>query len=463
MDFLKSFKLLSLFFVLAVLASCSSSDGGNSSNATTGRVSLLITDGVTDDFDQVNLTVESISFLSEDDGHETTVFDEAQVINLLALQNYSDLLVTTMLPVGVYDKIRLHVSKVELVEFIEGEEPKIYPVKLPANGKVDLNPQESFVVEGNGHLMVELDIDAEKAIHIVEKGNKIEYNFRPVVFVNILGEEELKLVLLDGKVLAKTDNGFQLCEIEAVEVNDGCSAVSISGDTVVQDDLIAVVAASSIENNDIVTVLGLGKAGSENIGALHVVIAADESEPQNLALFTGNATSVVDINSMFGMATDDDNVLVPPLTSLDVTLADGARIFDKHGTVVGTDVIGDGTDVDVFGLAQPDLTDVTDVRAAFVIYDNHVMNVKIAGTIIGDIVDNIITVNTGDEITTTFECVDVAAAKIMHLSIEDGILSEITVSELQNGMDVTAYGVNDGSACLVADFVLATDLLAIPL
>ena len=170
MDLLKSFKLFSLFFVLTVLASCSSSDGGNSGTAaTTGRVSLLITDGVTEEFDQVNLTVKSISFLGEDDGHETIVFDESRVINLLALQNYSDWLVTTVIHSGTYDKIRLHVTKVELVK--EGQEPVI--TKLPANGKVDLNPRGTFEVFVDGHLMIGLDIDAEKSIHIIKKGNEI--------------------------------------------------------------------------------------------------------------------------------------------------------------------------------------------------------------------------------------------------------------------------------------------------
>ena len=127
MDAIKILKLIPALFALLLLASCSSSDGGDSNTgttatttATTGRVSLLITDAPTDDFDQVNLTVESISFLGEGDGHETIVFDESRTVDLLALQNYSDLLVTAVIPVGTYDKIRLHVSQVELVTFVDG-------------------------------------------------------------------------------------------------------------------------------------------------------------------------------------------------------------------------------------------------------------------------------------------------------------------------------------------------------
>lgn len=443
MDFLKVFKLIPVFFVLSMLASCGSSGGGDSSAATTGRVSLLITDGVTEDFDEVNLTVTSISFLGEDDGHETIVFDESRVINLLALQNYSDLLVTAVIAVGTYDKIRLYVTKVELVK--EGQEPII--TKLPANGKVDLNPRGTFEVTGDGHLMIELDVDAEKSIHIVKTGNGIKYNFRPVVFVNIL-EEELKLVILDGKVLAKTETGFQLCDIEVMEADDSCLAVLLSGDTVVQNYLIA---EGSIEDNNIATVLG--KMSSASVNALHIVIASDNSEEQNLALFKGKATSAVVANS-FGMTTDDCELL---LTTLTVSLDGyGARVFNKYGEVVDAGEIIECTDVDVFGLAQPDLDSVTDIKAAFVIIDNSIDNRAISGTIV-EKVDNIITVDIGDEIISIFECVDVVDAEMILLSIdeEDGIiLSDITVSDLDIGMSVRVYGENDGS-CIAADFVVA--------
>ena len=83
------------------------------------------------------------------------------------MQNYSDWLVTTVIHSGTYHKIRLHVTEVELVK--EGQEPVI--TKLPANGKVDLNPRGTFEVIAGGHLMIELDVDAEKSIHPVNKGN----------------------------------------------------------------------------------------------------------------------------------------------------------------------------------------------------------------------------------------------------------------------------------------------------
>ncbi len=458
MDFLKVFKLIPVFFVLSMLASCGSSGGGDSSAATTGRVSLLITDGVTDDFDQVNLTVESISFLSEDDGHETIVFNEARVVDLLALQNHSDLLVTAVIPVGTYNKIRLHVSQVELVKFVgEGMEPESYITKLPANGKVDLNPRGTFEVSGDAHLIIELDVDAEKSIHIIEKGNGDKnFNFRPVVFVNILGEDELKLVILDGKVLATETAGFQLCDVEDEEVNDSCLAVLISGNTVVQNDLIEVVESDSIENGDIVTVLG--KLGSENIDALHIVIASDNSEEQNLALFKGKATSVVGGNE-FSMKT-----IVQPLT---VSLIDGSgvRVFDKYGAEVSTDAIVVDKGIVVFGLASPDLASVTDVKAAFVIIDNDAKDDKVSGTITAiNATESQITVAVVNDTFSGDVCVDVNAATMFKLGFVDGkvVTEEITFTALHVDMLIDVYGQNTSLICSVAaNVVLVAEPLAV--
>lgn len=452
MGFQKVFNLVFIFLFISLLASCSSS---NSDNPANGSVSLLITDGITTDFDQVNLTVESISFLGENDARQTTVFDKAQVINLLALQNYSDLLTTKMVPAGIYHKIRLHVSQVELVKLNPDASVLSSDIaKLPANGKVDLNPRVPFVVTGGEHLMIELDVDAEKSIHIVNKGNgKLEYNFRPVVFVNILGDERLKLVLVDGKVLAKTESSFQLCDIQVTEVNDSCVEVLITQDSVVQDNMIAAVAASSIVNDDIVTVLG--KAGAENISALHIIIAASNGVTDNLALIKGRATSVVDVVNSFGMTTVDGNGGLAPATALPVTLAESARIFDKYGVQAGAEVIADGVGVDAFGLARPELASVADVVAAFVIYDNEISNVTISGAVI-DNNSNSITVNTGDGLT---ECADVTSAKIIYLSNVNGILvqSELTVNELALDMVVTVYGTGSVPGCIAAKVVLAID------
>jgi hypothetical protein len=492
MDAIKILRLIPVLFALLLLASCSSSDGGNpgttATTATTGRVSLLITDAPTDDFDQVNLTVESISFLGEDDGHETIVFDESRVIDLLSLQNYSDLLVTAVIPVGTYDKIRLHVSQVELVKFIDGGDPESIITKLPANGKVDLNPRGTFEVVGDGHLMIELDIDAEKSIHIVEKGNgETSYNFRPVVFVNIVGvDDEVKLVFLeDRQVFDRTESGFQLCE-DTDEVpgdddefthhddeegddnddHDSCIAVVISDNTVVQNDLIEVVDASNIVDGSIVNILG--KLSKDSINALHIVIEDKDKEVSNLAVYSGTATTAFDFdNFTMDATTDDDDASIQPLTITELAIAlvagSGVRVFDKNGDEVSADSIIVGTNTDVFGLSMPDIATVSKVQAAFVIINNEVTADKLSGTIAAiDEAGSQLTVlaDVGD--ITGDICVDTADAIIFILAIVDKkvVTKEILISNLQVEMLIDVYGEYDDLGCVAADVILVAEPFA---
>ncbi len=475
-------------FVVVVLASCSSST--DSTGSGTGRVSLLLTDAPTDTFDQINVTLESISFLCEDDSDDTddevnalddgldgddddqscnevVLFEETRVINLLALQSFSELLSTTTIAAGEYSKIRLHVSRVELVWLgTDGEADRSEDAKLSSN-KIDLNPRGSFNVTDGSHLIIQLDMDAEKSILVVEAGKSTKYIFRPVVFVSIEGEEDLKLVILDGKVLAKTDTGFQLCKVEDTEVNEECSAISTSANTVVQDALLNIVEPpESFENDNIVTILV--KPGNGKFAALHIVITPDTRETLNLALFTGEATSAVDVDH-FGMKTNEDTAPVNAGTLLAVALVDSTRIFDEYGNEdIARDKIVDGSGIVTYGLAKPDLSTIGDVgvdgkvEAAFVVYDNDGVDeddTKILGIIV-EIIDTVMTVEVDNGSSTTFECVDVVDADIFLLTISGTkiVQEEIAASKLQVGMSVGIYGDNEGESCLSADVVLATEI-----
>ncbi|MBE9563666.1 MAG: hypothetical protein IMF17_00370 [Proteobacteria bacterium] len=329
--------------------------------------------------------------------------------------------------------------------------------KLPANGKIDLNPRGSFEISDGDYLVIELDIDAEKSIHIVETGSG-KFIFRPVIFINVLGEEDLKLVVVDGKVFDKTASGFKLCDAVSTEVNDDCVDVSTSESTVVQDSLIDEVTFDSVAGNDVVTILG--KAGSTGISALHIVIAAEVEISQSQALFTGEATSLV-TGDVFSMDTDDDNDVVPPETSLDVTLAAGARVFDEHGAVMSSDNIGSGSDIDVFGLALPDLIAIESVKAAFVIYDNDELDERNSGVIAAiNVADSEITVTVVDGVFSGDTCVDVDDAVILLLESAGAVGSsdEISIADLTLGMTVDFYGDEEELGCMSADVVLVTVL-----
>ena len=203
----------------------------------------------------------------------------------------------------------------------------------------------------------------------------------------------------------------------------------------------------------------LGKAGAKNVDALHVVIAAADKATQNLGLFTGVATSAVDLDNNFGMKTDDDNPLVLPETLLTVTIAQGARLFDKYGTVVASDVIANGVDVDVFGLAMPDLDTVSKVKAAFVIYDDKAASKNLSGVIADIYLSESKLSVTVDGYSTTNECAAIDDAVILVLKVvgDDIVREEISINDLKIGMLVDIYGMSDGSDCLPANVVLVID------
>ncbi len=188
--------------------------GGTASSGPSGRVAILLTDAPTPVYDEVNVWIQSIELLS-DSGH-ALVFRSAdpqgEERNLLDLAGETELFtVQAGVPAGQYDKIRLQVSRVELVRFGEpGSDPEVVVPKLPGNGKIDLNPRQPFTVAPGETLIVRLDLDAEKSLHIVANSNKVI--FRPVVFVDVLHEMVPgKLVRIRGTVEQKDESSFLLC------------------------------------------------------------------------------------------------------------------------------------------------------------------------------------------------------------------------------------------------------------
>ncbi len=216
------------FSLTALLSSCSSGGGGSSSQAgisvkgsqSSGSVALLLTDAPTNEFDQIKIKVTSAELLGEDSRIEIFNDPEGTVIDLLSLRSESTLLsISENVPVGEYHKIRLSVTEVLLCELDEdGNVAREEVAKLPANGKIDLNPRGSFRVEQGETLVIQLDLDANNSIHVVGAGNgnngRRRYIFRPQVYVSIIAERlEGKLVRLTGKIeeLDLAAGTFKLC------------------------------------------------------------------------------------------------------------------------------------------------------------------------------------------------------------------------------------------------------------
>jgi len=233
--------------ITMLLAGCGGGGGGSEGTSTigSGSVAVALTDKPAnlDSIDEILITITGVEIFA-DDGDKVTLYNGRPrgPFDLLKLENESrPLAFGPDVPAGTYCKIRLTLSDLELV-FNTGE-PNFHP-KLPGNNKLDLNPQKCFQVAPDSKVYLQLDMDA-KSIHVVQTGNKKQYNFRPVVYIDVIQRDfPAKLVRLEDGVIREIDREsgtLLLCEFSygdsARGEFDDCMTVLISPDTSAFDNI----------------------------------------------------------------------------------------------------------------------------------------------------------------------------------------------------------------------------------
>ena len=231
-----------------VLVSCGGSGGSGGGSGDSpqaqgkGTVGILLTDMPADpaQFAAIIASIIKVELMgSEENGPVTLYSGPAKEFDLLRLRNESiPLAFNDNVPAGSYCKIRLILSDLELV--LTDDTPNDlsnnetdHP-KLPGNGKLDLVARDCFNVVDGEVLALQLDIDAGKSIHVIEKGNcsskanKSCFNFRPVVFVDVVDKGfDSKLVRLDGEITEIYSDGLLLCDAVPSKDMDNLGCVKI--------------------------------------------------------------------------------------------------------------------------------------------------------------------------------------------------------------------------------------------
>jgi hypothetical protein len=206
--------VLAALLVSALMAACGGTSSDSSSvvaTPATGQVALLFTDMPTEDFDHILISYDEVTLLGDDGPQQIypqSPEDGVQVFDLLSLQQVSDLAFIRDVPAGIYSKLRLHLTGIQLVK---GD--VVNQVDLVANGKLDLNPQGDFEVRADQILFIELDIDANRSFLAHESGNG-RWHFRPVVFMNIFGVYDTRRLMRVFGEVAAVDSAagtFDLC------------------------------------------------------------------------------------------------------------------------------------------------------------------------------------------------------------------------------------------------------------
>ena len=470
---------------LVTLAACGG--GGDSSSAdtstsptpqgpTTGAVAVLLTDAPTDAFCEIRATVESIDLLS-DTGGPTNVFVGPETVNLLDLRNYTDFFsIDPVVPVGTYSKVRMTLSDLALVECDAAGVPEAEAMwehpRLPGNGKLDLNPRGTFQVVGGETLVIELDMDMNKSLHLHQTGNG-RWQFRPVVFVTIR-PDDTKLVRVFGRVENLGATSFELCPVEPVSSMDDdqpapsteCIDVFTDADTGIFDETGTPVDMSAVANDDLLTAigfLGLYDDGDGDTRLDDLRLNAAVLELGALDTFERILGAVVAAPGTNGIFEFDAVPLDLPATGVfDVLLQPGTRIFALGSNdELGATALQPGTTGEVNGVFTDPVTSGEPLKSSLVVLD--LDTTPDVALLDGSITAIDATVPATPKLTinatgVTGQCVTTDATTRYLQITESGSASEtaeILPSSLAVGNSVDVYGTTDAvnAGCVLADTI----------
>ncbi len=440
---------LSMLAIPFLLSSCGGSSGNGQPDAvpgpqtTTGSIALILTDRASDDFAEINFNVIEARLIGGD-GSQQVLFQGIEPINLLALENYSEPIIFGEVEAGIYTKLRLVIDGLELVPVNGGA--SIYP-PLPANGKIDLlDPQGIEVLPGRT-LIAEIDMEANKAIHIVGAGNSGQYRFRPVVKVTFmdgdLGVLPDRLARLEGKAgMINAAGTFELCDLETP---DSCIDVATDVSTSVFDSEGLETGFGTLLDGDTVVVIGNYTVdGGILLNAVILEIGGNAVQVQ------GEVVSDVANNEVLLLKKDGNDIVAE--------LQAATRYYDENGAR-DIDAVTLGAEVEVEGVHP--MGDLGRIRAALVFIEPE-EDEQLIGTIasVPDAATRQFTLQKAD---MSEQCVEVGAEA--DILLVDAALSEVTMGEfadLVQNQVVDIFGATVEGACTFLANEVIVDVNASP-
>ncbi len=462
----------------------------------TGTVALLFTDAPSDEFAEVNIDVSRVQLMAEE--RSVTLFSGDKTVNLLDLEHHADLLSWAGdVPVGTYHRIRLTVTDVELVrKDSSGDVVEVIHPKLPGNGKLDLNPRSPFEVQPDATLMVQIDMDAKKSIHVAKTGNG-SYQFRPVVFVDVLGADvEGKLVRLSGDVrdvdaLAQT---FQLCherltlrrsvsdgdvddvnvvaddkdkdkdiDVETVDQLEQTTTTAVRCVTVQVDEQTALFDAAGedaafvdLMENQAATVIGrFALAQAEESKRVFSALVVELGAQGSFTRLKGTVLDSVDSTGQFTLELAEGQGYAVG-TTLQVVMGTGTQLFSRFGEPLTVQSLVVGAEVKVEGVVVLSDSEPDRIKAALVFVATEQPIEKLTGTVSTVQAQGgaftLIDSELGDR------CISVTEQTDLYLisSTATGYASEaIALEQLVDAQAVEVYGRYALNGCFVAQDILA--------
>jgi Domain of unknown function (DUF4382) len=447
--------------------------------ATTGTVAVVVTDAATDDFLQVWLTVTKVELLGEQ-GH-FTLFEGREEFDLLAMRDDARLLsLGHEVPAGEWSKIRLHVEDVELIRLIADDDadlevdcpPDVIPdpgfvcesitPKIVANGKIDLNPRGPITVRGGETLFVQLDLDANKSIHIHETGND-RFMFRPVVFVDLFAVRIDRLVRIEGRITGIDLDAQKLivCGTHLVfradAQQDGaksrCVDVRVGPDTSIFDSDGQPASLDDLAAGDEIAAIGRFRIGTGETLVFDALWIQQGGFDAGVGV-TGEILTGVS-GDEFTIAPDPGSPVSE--AELAVRLLSGAKIFDRGGDPVAPGDLEPGLRVRVFGVLAG--TDPERLDASLVFVREPVDQTQLRGPVaqVFDASDGTIVINAATGGTVGPVCVALESGDDVFRVTDGGdqLLSErIAPADLELGEVVDVFG-HPADPCFDAETLIS--------
>ncbi len=301
--------VLSLLSSLLLLIGCGGSSSGP--NATTGKLSLGVTDAPVDNADAVVISFTGIELLDAQGGvSQSFDLQPPQAIDLLKLQgSNSQLLISDVdVPAGVYQEVRLSVESENsscqnlVAPFasyitINGTQN---PLVVPSGGSSGFKVKGPLTIATGGAASYVIDFDLRKSIS--QRGGTGCFNLKPVLRVVDTSQIGSLVGTVDGDLLQDSS-----CTAD-VQSGEGAAVYLFAGAGVTPDDVdgtdpeplsSALLVAKNDQSGDFSYAVGFLTAG-DYTAAFSCTAGADDPEtndagvdPATDTVRFGNAVDVV--------------------------------------------------------------------------------------------------------------------------------------------------------------------------
>jgi len=326
---MRLFQLLPVIALSLLVAGCGGGSGGAGAQDT-GTLTMLIGDKPIHDLAEVWITVGEVE-LNMSGGKKEVVLDTPQRIELLSLQNLTEVLLTEEIVSGRVNKVRLHLDKLEILPQGGTSPQDLVSLDIPAGGWIDLNPQGGIEVRAGETITVFIDVDLERSLHVTQGGNT-KYEFRPQVFIEIYSEgDPSRIVRLKGTARGVNDtiDGWDLCDLRR-EAGDGSNENLMDCVHILDGDASVFENGSALEEGATVTAFGyMDFSAPEDTMNAKVLVAGEdhaiETEIGTVAALPDADTITIDRDP--DPATDD---------LVDANLLAGAVVVERHGDMAAT-------------------------------------------------------------------------------------------------------------------------------